>query len=310
MIRQIPYKNREEWEQIRREQKTIGGSDAGAVVGLNPYASPYSLWAEKTGRTAPFEGNLVTEVGNYMEDFIAKQFSTETGKKVHRKNMIVYNDKYPWAHANVDRMIVGEKAILECKNTNSVPNMKLLRSGEFPTQWVCQMFHYLAVLEMDVAYLAVMIGGGKEFKWFKLERDEEEIAALMGMEKEFWELVKSDTPPAPIGIDADAETLDTIYPESTGEVVDLMGFGGMLAEHDRLTAQITELDKQRKQIVQQIQQYMGGAETGKAEGYKVRWSNATRRSLDTKAVNQAMPGMLDAFYKETPYRVFKIVKEV
>lgn len=306
-VRKITYADRDEWLKLRKGY--IGGSDAAAVVGLNPYVSPYSLWAEKTGRVPGFEGNLTTEVGAYLEDFVAKKFEQETGKKVRRQTAMMVNDEYPWACADVDRVIVGEDALLEIKTTTSLDKIKKLRHGEYPEQFYGQMTHYLAVTGKRKAYLAVLINN-REFKWFELERDEEEITALMGMEKAFWELVKSDTPPTPIGIDADTDTLDTIYPESTGEVVDLMGYSGMLAEHDRLTAQITELDKQRKQIAQQIQQYMGSAEVGRTDGYKVRWSNATRRSLDTKAVNQAMPGMLDAFYKETPYRVFKIIKEV
>lgn len=305
-VKKITYADREEWLKLRKGY--IGGSDAAAVVGLNPYVSPYSLWAEKTGRTEGFEGNLTTEVGAYLEEFVATLFERETGKKVRKQNKMLVNDQFPWACADVDRVLVGEDAILEIKTTTSLGNMRMLRGGEYPTQYYCQMTHYLAVTGKQKAYLAVLINN-REFKWFELERDEEEISALMAEEEKFWKLVKLDTPPAPIGIDADAETLDTIYPESTGEVVDLMGYSGMLAEHDRLTAQITELDKQRKQIVQQIQQYMGTAEQGRTDGYKVRWSNATRRSLDTKAVNQAMPGMLDAFYKETPYRVFKIIKE-
>ena len=65
--------NREEWKELRSHY--IGGSDAAAVVGLNPFASQYSLWAEKTGRVPGFDGNLATEVGTYMEDFVAQKFA-------------------------------------------------------------------------------------------------------------------------------------------------------------------------------------------------------------------------------------------
>ena len=45
--------SREEWLMQRR--KTIGGSDAAGIVGLSKWASPFSVWAEKTGRTAEKE---------------------------------------------------------------------------------------------------------------------------------------------------------------------------------------------------------------------------------------------------------------
>ena len=40
--------SREEWLKERR--KSLGGSDMGAVLGLNKYRSPWVVWAEKTGR--------------------------------------------------------------------------------------------------------------------------------------------------------------------------------------------------------------------------------------------------------------------
>ena len=83
-IQKISYSNHEEWLSIRN--KYIGGSDAGAVVGLDDYKSPYSLWAEKTGRIPSFSGNITTSVGAYLEEFVAKMFSEQTGKKVRKCN--------------------------------------------------------------------------------------------------------------------------------------------------------------------------------------------------------------------------------
>ncbi len=305
-IKQIAYADRDEWLKLRKGY--IGGSDAAAVMGLNPYVSPYSLWAEKTGKIEGFEGNITTRVGAYLEDLVAVLFMEETNKRVRKQNKMLVNEEFPWACADVDRVVVGEDALLEIKTTTSLGNMKMLRGGEYPAQYYCQMMHYLAVTGKQKAYLAVLINN-RDFKHFELERDEDEIKALMEEERKFWQLVESNTPPDAIGIDADTETLQTIYPESMGGSVDLMGYSAMLNHHETLTQQIKELDKQRQAICQQIQQFMGAAEIGRAEGYKVKWSNATRRTLDTKAVNAAMPGVLDAFYKETPYRVFKVIKE-
>ena len=38
-----------------RKSKSIGGSDASVIMGLNPYKSPYQLWMEKTGQVEPPE---------------------------------------------------------------------------------------------------------------------------------------------------------------------------------------------------------------------------------------------------------------
>ena len=100
--------NHDEWAELRSHY--IGGSDAAAVVGLNDYTSPYCLWAEKTGKVPGFAGNLATEVGTYLEDFVAKKFAQETGKKIRNDQQSYFNSDYPWAIANIDRAIVGENA--------------------------------------------------------------------------------------------------------------------------------------------------------------------------------------------------------
>lgn len=176
----------DEW--LERRRVAIGGSDAAAVVGLNAYASPYSLWAEKTGRVPGFAGNLATEVGTYMENFVARKFTEETGKRVRRCNNIIYNPEYPFAHANIDRMIVGEDAGLECKTVDSL-SMGKFKNGEYPANFYVQSVHYLAITGAKRWYLAVLIGN-KDFRWFTIERDDAEIAALMDAERDFWELVK------------------------------------------------------------------------------------------------------------------------
>ena len=57
MIHKISTKgmSRDEWLQLR--QKTIGGSDAAAIIGLSKWETSYSVWAEKTGRIAHTEDN-------------------------------------------------------------------------------------------------------------------------------------------------------------------------------------------------------------------------------------------------------------
>lgn len=82
MIQKIATKNREEWKALRK--KYIGGSDAASVVGMNHFRSAYAPWAEKTGLLPGFEGNLATEVGGYLEEFVAKKFEAETAQAAER----------------------------------------------------------------------------------------------------------------------------------------------------------------------------------------------------------------------------------
>ena len=165
----------EEWLMQRR--KGIGGSDAGALLGLNPYRGAYDVYADKIGMAPPVEDNEAMRQGRDLEAYVAERFEQETGKRVRRRNAIITNSEYPFALANIDREIVGEHAGLECKTT-SVLNLTRYKNGEFPSEYYCQCMHYLMVTGWDKWYLAVLVYG-TDFKIFEIERDEDEIAALV-----------------------------------------------------------------------------------------------------------------------------------
>ena len=304
MINEIAYQNREEWLSLRKGY--IGGSDAGAVIGLNPYKSAYTLWAEKTGKIPEFEGNLTTEVGSYLEEFIAKLFEKETGKKVRRKNRTLVNDKYPFACADVDRVVVGENAVVEIKSTNSFPAMKKLKKGEYPEQWYCQGTHYLGVGEYDRVYLAVLINC-REFKWFVLDRDDGEITALMTEEEKFMKYVETDTQPPVDGTASSSETLSTLYPESNDETVNLFAYETDLQQYMALTAQIKELEKLKDEAANRVKAFLGDAGKGATDRYKVSWTTSTRSTFDSKRFAQEHQDIdLSGYNKTSTYRTFKV----
>ena len=305
-ITRVKTANREEWLALRKSY--IGGSDAAAVVGLNPYSSQYALWAEKTGRTPGFSGNLATEVGTYLEEFVAKKFEAVTGKKVRKANQSFLNSEYSWAIANIDREIVGEDAGLEIKTTDSL-NLKKFKNGEYPAQYYAQIVHYLAVTGKQRWYLAVLIGN-REFKWFVVERDEAEIAALMQAEQEFWACVANDTPPAVDGSQATTDTIKGMYPESDDSTVDLFGYTGDLEQYIQIGQQIKELKAIQDEAANRVKEYMAEAGGGECDRYKVSWKSTTRRTFDNKRFAKENPDVdLSSYYKESNVRTFRVTEQ-
>ena len=305
MITKVKTANHEEWLKLRSQY--IGGSDAAAVVGLNAYASPYSLWAEKTGKVPGFAGNLATEVGTYMEEFVAQKFAQETGKKVRKCNQSFLNSEYPFAIANIDREIIGEDAGLEIKTTDTL-NLKKFKGGEYPANYYAQMVHYLAVTGKKRWYLAVLIGN-KEFKWFTVERDEAEINALMTAESIFWEMVKTDTPPAVDGTAATTEALKNIYAESDDSVCDLTAFSANIKQYMDLKKQIKELEELADEAANKIKEFMGSSGGGECDSFKVSWKSQTRRTFDSKRFAKENPDVdLSGYYRKTNTRTFRVVE--
>ena len=303
MITKIATKNREEWKSLRKQY--IGGSDAASVLGMNPYKSAYALWAEKTGKIPEFEGNLATDVGAYMEDFIAKRFEQETGKKVRRENASILNDQYPWAIANYDRLVVGEDAGVECKYTDSL-NLKRYKNGDYPERFYAQCVHYLGVSGKKRWYLAVLIGN-KEFKWFTIERDEDEIAALMGEEKKMAECIQTNTPPLVDGTESTTKTISTIFTNSNDNNVSLYAYDTDLRQYMALGKQIEALQAQKDELANKVKAFLGESGGGESNLFRVSWTSSKRSSFDSKRFAKDHADInLSEYYKNTTVRTFRV----
>ena len=302
MIDKIKTESREEWLALRKNY--IGGSDAAAVIGMNPYSSAFSVWAEKTGSAPEFAGNLATEVGTYLEEFVAKKFEKETGKTVRRCNLSMVNSDYPWAIANVDRLIVGEDAGLEIKTTSEL-NMKNFAGGEYPANYYTQCVHYLGVTQRSRWYLAVLIGN-REFKIFTIERDEAEIDALMNAERYFWDtyVMTKRTPPVD-GHSATTDAIKQMFPDDGSDTADLTPYGNLFRQRKSLAENQKRIKAEIDAIDNELKVQMGSAGYGKCGVFSVSWKNQKTSGLDREAIRRDYPD-IDLTKYATTSRVFRV----
>ena len=310
--------NHEEWLEERK--KTIGGSEIGAILGMNPWQSAYSLWAERTGRIPGFEGNMATKVGTFMEEFVAKLFEEESGKKVQRTNYIYRNTDYEGLHASPDRLLVSEDAGLEIKTTSAYNSGKF-KGVEFPQQYYAQAVQYMAVTERRQWYIAVLIGN-TDFRMYHLTRDpmpkpdfcitsilveDSEIKALYEAALDFLDCLKRDVPPAMDGSEATSDALKEIYPGGGTATVQLYGRDGMVERWLDLKRQIKLLAEEQDAIANTLCADMGDNEVATSGGHKVTWKRkAGAMRFDHKQAVADHPE-LAAYYSEgKPSRIFSI----
>ena len=293
----------EEW--LMHRQKSIGGSDAASILGLNEYVSPYTVWADKLGMIPPTEDNEAMRQGRDFEDYVAKRFCEATGKKVRRENSIITNPDYPYAHANVDRLIVGEDAGLECKTTSSL-NLRKFKNGEYPANYYVQCVHYMMVTGAKKWYLCVLVFG-RQFMWFEIERYEAEIEALAKSEATFWEFVKSKTAPEIDGSNSTTETINSIYADADSESVALFGFDADLDTYMALTAQIKHLEALKDECANKVKAFLENAIRGDSDRYRVSWTSTSISTFDSKKFASDHTDIdLSDYYKTSTYRTFKV----
>lgn len=293
----------DEW--LKARMSGIGGSDAAAIIGLNPWATPYAVWADKTGRIPPKEDNEIMRQGRDLEQYVADRWMEETGKKCRRRTKILSNPDYPFALANVDRWVNGENAGLECKTT-SIMNLKKFKGGEFPETYYCQCVHYMAVTGAVRWYLGVLVLS-QGFHTFVIERDEDEIKALMDAERDFWKYVESDTPPPVDGLDPTTDAINTIYDKTNGVAIDLFGAESTIQQYLQLKAQIKDLEAEKTRLEQSIKEELKDFETGRCGRYVVNWKGRQKNTFQAKDFSKDNPDIdLEGYYKTSKYRVFEI----
>lgn len=299
--------DRHEWLNARK--RGIGGSDASVVLGFNRWKSPFQLYLEKTGEYSEEIDNEAIYWGNTLEDIVAKEFQKRTGKKVRRRHQMFVHPEHEFMIANIDRDVVGEKALLECKTTNAF-NSGAWDGDEIPAEYICQVQHYMAVLGYKKAYIAVLIGGNK-FVWKEVERDDEFIELMIEREKDFWyNHVLAGQPPAIDGSPSATELLNKLYPTDNGETVMLD------SETEQLIKAIESLKAEKKQIEEQLKTYenqlkmsLEDASIGVTNRFKITYKAVTQNRIDSKRLKEEHPEIYEKYLKPSISRRLTI-KEV
>lgn len=293
----------EEWLLYRKQG--IGGSDAGAVCGLNPYRTAIQVYYDKTSDALEVVDNEAMRQGRELEEYVARRFCEASGKKVRKANAMFYDENYPFMLADVDRMVVGENAGLECKTASPYTEGNW-QEDKIPLSYQLQCHHYMRVCNADAWYLAVLIYG-RDFKYYRIERDEEIIRDLIRMEKDFWnEHVLKRVIPDPDGSKVADAALAERFKKTESVSIPLTGFDEKLKRRQELLSLLDKMETEKRQIDQELKIYLGEAEVAENTSYRVSWKPVTRSSLDEKRLKEEEPEIYDKYLRVTSSRRFTV----
>lgn len=211
MIKMIVLRNREEW--LKNRMNGIGGSEASAIIGMNPYMSNIELWQIKTGQLVPedISEKPYVKYGTEAEPLMRQLFALDYPQYEvgYVENNSYFNDKYPFALASLDGTLIeketGRKGILEIKTTNILQSMQKEKwDHRIPDNYYIQVLHYLMVTEFDFVILKAQLKSSfnddvyLQTRHYKIERAEveEDIKYLESSERKFWKQVQEKKRPA------------------------------------------------------------------------------------------------------------------
>ena len=208
-VRMIQLASREDW--LNKRTSYVGGSEAAALVGKNPYMTNIDLYRIKTGQQAKenIDSKDYVIYGHNAEPHLRELFALDYPqyKVGYIDNNIWLNDRYPFAHASLDGWLTdpeGRKGILEIKTTNILQSMQKEKwDHRIPDNYYCQVLWYMGVTGFDFAILKAQLKydyDGDVFlttKHYQIERSdvEDDINYLMQRGEAFAEYVKQGKEP-------------------------------------------------------------------------------------------------------------------
>jgi putative phage-type endonuclease len=226
------------WHEARAY--SLGGSEIGTIMGLNPWESAYALWAKKTGKIDnPPLTNWAVRFGQAFEQPILELWQQE-----HPEYEVYTTGTYQdcdnqFLHANPDALAqhkeTGEWLVVEVKTART-------SFEALPPNYEAQVRHYMSVMKIDRSVVVAV--AGMTWQEFWVERDEFTEQVQLDQAKKFMSHIINDTKPDYDGSESTFEVIRKLHPDIDETEIEIDGLHQLAlaqAEYDAATAKFMQM---------------------------------------------------------------------
>lgn len=293
---------RDQW--LKARSKGIGGSEITAVMGLDPYATPYALWERKTGRVGDFGDNKFTRAGNYLEDAVGQMFADASGLEVYKPEQEHWqHPDFPHLLGTPDRFVAMKHgdAVLEIKTTQKRITREDITEGQM-LRWYFQVLWYMGITGKKTGFIAWLCSG-VDFDYIQIDFNESIFADMVEAGNDFWNnYVLSDVPPPPISKEDIMKAIGKVLPDAIEGPQEVLTYHQQIKEN---AAKIKELTDANDELKTAVQLLMGDKSIMTWQGVPLfTWKEAETTRVDTKALKEADPDTWKRYAKTTLVRTF------
>ena len=221
-------------EFLKRRRSGLGGSDVGAIMGVDKYKDSLDVYMDKVSPPEDID-NPNMERGRMLEPVVSLMYELRTGRRL-RTGKFRRNRDQPFLIGSPDRIInpIGRKpyevtenspGVLEIKTANRFILKKMQEEG-LPKSYILQLQHYMGLCGTEWGAFAVLCPDPWSFLTFTVEFDQELYDRVCEVLQNFWEgNVEAQVPPVPAIIDygdskeVAADTAITIFEPGGKELV-------------------------------------------------------------------------------------------
>ena len=287
--------------------KYIGGSDIAGILGISPWRTPLDIYLDKIQpRVEPVDPKKqkIFTRGQRMEPYVIDLLAEETGLEIMRRGERYRDPEHNFIAAEIDAEAKsGENIEIKTVSPFKAKDWGEEQTDAIPVYYTAQAMHGLMVTGKDICIFGVLIGGD-DFRVYRVERDNETIAAIREKELEFWARIQTLEPP-------EATTTGDIlrlFEQDSGNSIEIdpktLDAFNRLKE---LKAQSKELEGYIKEYEEKIKLFMQDAATLTIGGKPLAtWKTQSTSRFDQTAFGAAHPDLLQQFKKTTESRVFRL----
>lgn len=296
-------------EFLTARQKYIGGSDVAGILGISPWKTPLDIYLDKVqprlDETLDPGRERVLTRGKRMEPYVIDILQAETGLQIVRRNERYVDAEYPFLAAEIDAEAEsGENIEIKTVSPFKAKEWGEQHTDEVPLHYTAQVMHGLMVLGRQVCVMGVLIGGD-DFRVYRVERDDETVAAIREREIAFWrEHIEARVPPEPSNV-ADIQTL---YGRDAGTAIEASDdIVRVLSDLRNLQGQIKTMSAQADACKEAIQVFMADAAILTVAGKPAAtWKSQAANRFDATAFKVAHPDLYEQFKATSESRVFRL----
>ena len=302
----------EDWQELRH--KSIGSSDAAAVMSMGRYGSPYQTWELKTGRRT-IEQNFKMQLGHTMEPVVLELAAKELGMDIAKPDLVLAHPEHASLTCNLDGFatnVYGESAIVEAKHAGGYLKGELKRwadSGD-PDEdsategWWVQVQFQMLITGIEDGYLAALCD--KDFFLIPIKARASFQEMMLGM-LPGWHKVHVENGIEPALGGRDADVVSRKFPKCHEEdIVDMGSVMDDVAMAHRFKQQIKDLKKELAEHDVRIKAHLGEGGSGYHDGERIINSyTMERKSVDYHKLFMEHPDVYKAVVSTKVSRMYR-----
>ena len=312
----------------------LGGSDAAAVMGLSPWATPVELWQQKTGRAPKPEPDAAQrrrmERGHRLEPFIRdmvlSKLRDEHGMDVE---LVTYNERYadpehPFLSCEIDfellltgTLLIGDTEVVfdrehingDAKSVSGFARKKWgpIDTEDVPIEYAAQFMHGLMVTGRRYCLVAALRSfDDVDIYW--TERDDETISSKRPRLVRFWvEHVLADVAPDPL----DFSDIKALFPLDNGLSVEATPeIAEAVVKLQAVKRTIKAAEEHEAALTFAVAEFISPNSRLTFGGRDIAtWKAQQQRRLDQKALQEQAPEIAAKFTTSSTMRVLRLKKE-